>query len=79
MGKHWTNSLARLSLSPWAHQFVFIFQYLLIILRILVNIDGPYGKSTINYGDYDIILLVCGGVGVLFFKNSNEYNNYLFR
>jgi len=36
------------------------------IARLTVMIDGPYGGSTIDLGEYEKVLLFAGGVGVTF-------------
>lgn len=50
----WTNALneaARLAEKP---------------LRVSVMLDGPYGGSTVDIGEFENVLLVAGGSGVTF-------------
>jgi NAD(P)H-flavin reductase len=66
MGKEtWTGKLGALAKSHSKKPYMTINSLnLLNSDRFVVNLDGPYGKPMISPYDYDVVILVAGGIGV---------------
>ena len=66
MGKEtWTGRLGSLAKSHSKKPFLTINSLnALNSENIMVNVDGPYGNPMISPYSYDVVILVCGGIGV---------------